>query len=43
MDKTVYFTMPKNVTHGRGCVYLLQYHIVWVTKCRKPTFIGAIE
>ena len=26
------------VTHGRGYVYLLQYHIVWTTKYRKPIF-----
>ena len=35
--------MPSDVTHGRGYVYSLQYHIVWVTKCRKPVFIGKIE
>ena len=43
MDKIVYFSMPKEVTHGRGYIYSLQYHIVWVTKYRKPIFIGAIE
>ena len=43
MDKTTYFTMLKDVTHGRGYVYSLQYHIVWVTKYRKPIFIGEIE
>ena len=43
MDKTSYFSMPKDVTHGRGYVYSLQYHIVWVTKYRKPIFIGEIE
>ena len=35
--------MPKDVTHGRGYVYSLQYHIVWVTKYRKPIFIGDIK
>ena len=35
--------MPTDVTHGRGYVYSLQYHIVWVTKYRKPIFIGEIE
>ena len=35
--------MPKSVTHGRGYVYSLQYHIVWVTKYRKPVFTGIIE
>ena len=43
MDKTVYFSINQDVTHGRGYVYSLQYHIVWVTKYRKPIFLGAIE
>lgn len=43
MDKTIYFSMSKDVTHGRGYVYSLQYHIVWVTKYRKPIFIGDIK
>ena len=43
MDKTVYFSTPKEVTHGRGYVYSLQYHIVWVTKYLKPIFTGSIE
>lgn len=43
MDKTIYFSMTKDVTHGRGYVYSLQYHIVWVTKYRKPIFIGDIK
>ena len=43
MDKSSYFTLPKDVTHGRGYVYSLQYHIVWVTKYRKPIFVGNIE
>lgn len=43
MDKIIYFSMPKDVTHGRGYVYSLQYHIVWVTKYRKPIFIGDIK
>ena len=33
----------KNVTYGRGYVYLLQYHIVWVTKYRKPILVSEIE
>ncbi len=37
------FSIPKDVTYGRGYVYSLQYHIVWVTKYRKPVFIGVIE
>ena len=43
MDKTTYSTIPKDVTYGRGYVYSLQYHIVWVTKYRKPIFVGTIE
>ena len=43
MDKTVYFSTPKDITHGRGYVYSLQYHIVWVTKYRKHIFEGEIE
>ena len=43
MNKKSYITIPKDVTHGRGYVYSLQYHIVWVTKYRKPIFIGEIE
>lgn len=43
MNKDVYFLTPNDVTHDRGYVYSLQYHIVWVTKYRKPVFIGKIE
>ena len=43
MDKIVYFSIPKEVTHGRGYIYSLQYHIVWVTKYRKSVFVGDIE
>ena len=43
MNKTAYFSIPKDVTHGRGYVYSLQYHIVLVTKYRKPIFTGSIE
>ena len=43
MDKTAYFSIPKDVAHGRGYDYSLQYHIVWVTKYRKPIFLGSIE
>jgi putative transposase len=43
MDKDTLFSTPKDVTHGRGYVYSLQYHIVWTTKYRKSVFIGIIE
>ena len=42
MDKNLIFTENIDVTHGRGYVYLLQYHIVWVTKYRKPVLTGNI-
>ncbi len=43
MDKDTIFSIPKDVTYGRGYVYSLQYHIVWATKYRKSIFIGEIE
>lgn len=43
MNKTTVFTTKTDVTHGRGYVYSLQYHIVWVTKYRKPVFTGIVE
>lgn len=43
MYKTAYLSIPKDVTYGRGYVYSLQFHIVWVTKYKKPIFLGSIE
>lgn len=43
MNKSVLFQYPKDITHGRGYVYSLQYHIVWCTKYRKPVFQGGLE
>ena len=43
MDKTYIFTVPKEVTYGRGYVYSLQYHIVWTTRDCKPVFRGNIR
>lgn len=43
MDKNNIFTTETTVTHGRGYVYSLQYHIVWCTKYRKKIFYGNIE
>ena len=31
------------VTHGRGYVYLVQYHIVWCVKYRHPVLTNEIE
>ena len=42
MDKSIVFSINNDVTHGRGYVYCLQYHIVWVTKYRKPILINSI-
>ncbi len=35
--------MPNDVTHGRGYVYSLQYHIVWATKYLKPILVGDVR
>lgn len=43
MNKDTIFSIPKEVAHGRGYVYSLQYHIVWTTKYKKSVFLGAIE
>lgn len=43
MKKDNQFTIKNDVTHGRGYVYSLQYHIVWVTKYRKEVFVGNIK
>lgn len=32
-----------DASHDCGYVYSLQYHIVWITKYRKPVFTGKIE
>ena len=43
MDKSTCFTAPKDVTHGRGYVYSLQYHIVWCTKYRKRVLTSGLD
>lgn len=43
MNKTSLFSTEFPVTHGRGYVYSLQYHIVWCTKYRKKVFLGCLE
>ena len=43
MDKSHIFQCSQDVIHGRGYVYSLQYHIVFVTKYRKPVFTGEIR
>lgn len=29
--------------HGRGCVYSLQYHLVWCVKYRRKVLMGEVE
>ncbi|MGF7012054.1 putative transposase [Lachnospiraceae bacterium PF1-21] len=43
MSKKEIFTYENEVTHGRGYVYSLQYHIVWCTKYRKRIFTCGLE
>lgn len=43
MDKSFEFTCHSDVTHDRGYVYSLMYHIVWVTKYRRPVFTDTIS
>lgn len=38
MDNNIEYTTKDEVTHGRGYVYSLEYHIVWCTKYRKQIF-----
>ena len=37
------FDNYNDVVHGRGYIYFLQYHVVWVTKYRKKILTGKIE
>ena len=43
MDTKHLFSEPSDVTHGRGYVYSLQYHIVWCTKYRKQIFVSGLD
>ena len=43
MEKNDFLKLPEDVTHGRGYVYSLQYHIVWCTKYRKRLFVSGLE
>lgn len=36
-------TISSSVTHGRGYVYCLQYHIVWCTKYRNKVLTGSTD
>ena len=35
-------TRQEHWISGRGCVYNVNYHLVWATKYRKPVLTGAI-
>lgn len=39
MEELFENSVIQDVTHGRGYVYSLQYHIVWCTKYRKEIFL----
>ena len=43
MKEAILNKIPEDVTHGRGYVYSLQYHIVWCTKYRKQLFVSGLE
>ena len=43
MEKNDFLRLSEDVTHGRGYVYSLQYHIVWCTKYRKRLFVSGLE
>ena len=43
MDNKGEFSTSLEVTHGRGYVYSLQYHVVWCTKYRNKILKGAID
>ena len=43
MDKSAYVKINTNLTHGRGYVYSLQYHIVWCTKYRRKVLTGGAD
>ena len=37
------FDIEMEITHGRGYVYSIQYHIVWCVKYRYPILTNEIE
>lgn len=43
MEKDLLFRLPEDVTHGRGYVYRLMFHIVWCTKYRKPVLRNGLD
>ena len=43
MDRDVYKIKNNKLTHGRGYVYSLQYHLVWCTKYRRNVLVNGID
>ena len=43
MDKDIYQIRNNDLTHGRGYVYSLQYHLVWCTKYRRSVLTDGID
>ena len=40
---TNYFRWMNGYQHSRNKVYLIQYHLVWCPKRRKPVLVGKIK
>ena len=43
MDKDIFQIRNNDLTHGRGYVYSLQYHLVWCTKYRRSVLTDGID
>ena len=43
MENIFTLSTSNEVTHGRGYVYSLQYHIVWCTKYRREIFKNGLD
>ena len=43
MDKDMFVIRDNDLTHGRGYVYSLQYHLVWCTKYRRSVLTDGID
>ena len=43
MDNDIFAIRDNYLTHGRGYVYSLQYHLVWCTKYRRSVLTDGID
>lgn len=44
IKQTTHKSLSENgLTHGRGYIYSLQYHLVWCTKYRNPVLTNGID